>query len=138
MSDYINVFKKYADFQGRARRKEYWMFTLINTLISAVVITILLIIGLSGILLGGSGTVAGAPVLYYASVAILWIYALAILIPSLAVTVRRLHDAGHSGWRLLLALIPIVGGIIIFVFTVSDSKPGDNQYGPNPKQVAQV
>ncbi len=138
MSDYINVFKKYAEFRGRARRREYWMFTLFNTLISAVVFTGLFITGLSGVLLAGSGTVAGAEPLYFVSLAILWIYALALLIPSLAVTVRRLHDAGYSAWNLLIVLIPGVGSIILFVFTVKDSNPGDNQYGVNPKQVADV
>lgn len=60
-------------------------------------------------------------------------YAIAIRVPSLAMSVRRLHDTGRSGWFLLLNLIPYIGGIIIFVFSVLDSQPGTNQYGPNPK-----
>ena len=64
---------------------------------------------------------------------LIFAYAIAILVPSLAMSVRRLHDTGRSGWFLLLNLIPYIGGIIIFVFSVLDSQPGANQYGPNPK-----
>ena len=61
------------------------------------------------------------------------IYTLAVLIPSVAVGVRRLHDTDRSGWWLLIVLIPIIGAIVLFVFVVQDSKPGENQYGSNPK-----
>jgi uncharacterized membrane protein YhaH (DUF805 family) len=119
MNWYLMVLKKYAQFDGRSRRKEYWMFALFNCIICLPLYILGLVfredtIGL--IFLG----------LYF-------IYVLAILIPGLAVTVRRLHDTGKSGWMILLCLIPIVGGIIVFVFTVLDSDPGVNKYGPNPK-----
>jgi len=119
MNWYLMVLKKYAQFTGRSRRKEYWMFALFN----CIVCLPLYILGLVfrddalGVIFFG---------LYF-------IYVLAILIPALAVSVRRLHDTGKSGWMILLCLIPIVGGIIVFVFTVLDSDPGPNKYGPNPK-----
>ena len=116
---YLEVLKKYAVFEGRARRKEYWYFLLFNFPIGIVLAIIDTVTGtfsaeLSMGLLGG-------------------IYSLAILTPSLAVTVRRLHDTDHSGWSLLLLLIPIIGAIAIIVFLVKDSKPGENQYGSYPK-----
>ncbi|HEX7348721.1 MAG TPA: DUF805 domain-containing protein [Rhodanobacteraceae bacterium] len=114
MNWYFEVLKKYFDFSGRARRKEYWMFTLFNI----IAIVILLIIGM--LIAHGRG------------VALVWLYELAVLLPSLGVAVRRLHDTGRSGWWILISLVPLVGGIILFVFTVLDSVP-DNQYGPNPK-----
>jgi uncharacterized membrane protein YhaH (DUF805 family) len=112
------VLKNYAGFSGRARRTEYWMFALFNFIITAV----LDLIGMAVKL----GTYLGL------------IYGLLVLIPGLAVGVRRLHDTGRSGWWLLIAIIPIIGAIILIVFMVMDSEPGDNKYGPNPKQAAPV
>ena len=116
MNWYLEVLKKYAVFSGRARRKEYWLFILFNTIISFA----LILIEYSA---GGPGIVAG---LYY----------LAVAIPSLAVLVRRLHDTNRSGWWFFIGFVPLVGGIILFVFTVLDSQPGENRYGPNPKDTA--
>ena len=119
MDWYLMVWKKYAQFSGRSRRKEYWMFALFNCLFCLPLYILALVFredAIGSIFLG----------LYF-------IYVLAILLPSLAVGVRRLHDTGKSGWMLLLCLIPIVGGIIVLVFTVLDSNPGPNEYGPNPK-----
>ena len=122
MSWYLEVLKKYAVFSGRARRKEYWYFFLFNFLITIV---LLIIDGMTGTLTAeaGIGLLGG-------------IYALAVLIPALAVSVRRLHDTDRSGWWLLIMLIPLIGVIVILVFTVQDSKPGENQYGSNPKGTA--
>ena len=106
---------QYADFDGRARRKEYWMFVLFNLLIA-------LGVGLVGNLIGADELLSG-------------LYSLVVLIPSLAVAVRRLHDSGKSGWWLLLLLLPIIGFIILIVFLVKDSQPGSNQYGANPKEM---
>jgi uncharacterized membrane protein YhaH (DUF805 family) len=117
MNWYIGVLKKYAVFTGRARRTEYWMYTLFN-------IVILVVLGAIDGTFSGKGHVG---VLY-------GIYALATLVPSLAVGVRRLHDTTRSGWWLLISLVPLVGGIILIVFLAQDSHP-DNQYGPNPKGV---
>jgi uncharacterized membrane protein YhaH (DUF805 family) len=109
---YLEVLKKYAVFSGRARRKEYWMFVLFNVIVSIVLFAI--------------GRAIGAEFLQ-------GLYSLAVLLPGLGVAVRRLHDTDRSGWWLLIALVPLVGAIVLLVFTVSDSQPGDNQYGPNPK-----
>ena len=116
MSWYLEVLKKYAVFSGRSRRKEYWMFVLIN-LVVALVINII------------EGRV-GSPAI------IGTIYSLAVLIPSLAVGIRRLHDTGRSAWWLLIALIPLLGAIVLIVFLAKDSDPGENQYGPNHPKAA--
>lgn len=114
MNYYIAVLKKYAVFSGRARRAEYWYFVLFTIIISIALTLIGSLIG------DGKNILAG-------------IYGLAVFIPSLAVLIRRLHDVGKSGWMILICLIPIVGGIWLFVLTVLDSDPGTNKYGPNPK-----
>lgn len=111
MNWYLGVLKKYADFSGRARRKEFWMFALINFVVMIVLSIVDGVIGMP---------VLGA------------IYALGVLIPSIAVGARRMHDTGRSGWWLLLGLIPVIG-LVLIIFFVLDSTPGDNQYGPNPK-----
>lgn len=106
------VLTKYVDFNGRARRSEYWYFVLFNLLVNFVV-----------------GIVVNLTGLTFLS----YVVSLALLLPGLGVCVRRLHDIG-KGWAwILLALIPLVGGIILIVFYCQDSQPGDNQYGPNPK-----
>ena len=104
---YVEVLKKYAVFEGRARREEFWMFALVNFIISVV-------LHLISPFLGG-------------------IYNLAVLLPSLGVGARRLHDTGRSGWLLLIGLIPLIGIIVLIVFWVQDSQPGANAHGPNPK-----
>ncbi|MEU4109686.1 MULTISPECIES: DUF805 domain-containing protein [unclassified Streptomyces] len=114
---YVDVLKKYAVFSGRARRQEYWMFTLFSLIIS-IVLTILD----SALDIGFLST----------------IYGLAVLLPSLAVTVRRLHDTSRSGWWILITLIPLVGAIILIVFLASEGKPEANEYGPNPKYAPAV
>jgi uncharacterized membrane protein YhaH (DUF805 family) len=111
--------KKYAEFTGRARRKEYWMFVL---LVFAIYIVAAIIDGI----LGMGGMIAGA----YGP--LMTIAALALLIPSIAVGIRRLHDTNRSGWWLLIGLIPIVGSIILLVFFVLEGSRGPNQYGPDP------
>ena len=113
MEWYIKVIKNYVNFQGRARRKEYWMFLLFNFIFSVIIGFIEGLLDLPQVLSG--------------------LYFLAILLPSLAVCIRRLHDTGRSGWWLFIGLIPLVGGIILLVFYCTDSNQGENQYGPNPK-----
>jgi uncharacterized membrane protein YhaH (DUF805 family) len=124
MEWYLMVLKRYAEFSGRSRRKELWMFLLFNMII-AIVLTV------AGIMLAAQGSSLGT-----VFSALNLIYSLAVLVPSLAVEVRRLHDIGKSGWWLLMALVPIVGAILLLVWFVSDGQPGDNQYGPNPKTSA--
>lgn len=121
MNWYLKVLKQYADFSGRARRKEYWMFVLFNMIftIVAMILDNVLGIAMEGI---GYGPLYG-------------LYALAMLIPGLAVAVRRLHDVGKSGWMILIALIPLIGSIWLLVLMVTDSNTGENQYGQNPKEV---
>ena len=121
MSWYLEVLKKYAVFSGRARRKEYWYFVLFNILASIVL----------GIIDGVTGCFNAAT-----GVGLLGgIYSLAMIIPSISVSVRRLHDTGRSGWWLLIGLIPLIGAIVLLVFMVRDSFPDDNEYGASPKGV---
>ncbi len=120
MNWYLAVLKNYAGFTGRARRKEYWMFVLFNLIFLIAAMILDNVFGT---------TVEGLPYgLFY------FLYALAVLIPSLAVAVRRLHDIGKSGWMILVSLIPIAGSIWLLVLLVTDSNPGENEYGPNPKE----
>jgi uncharacterized membrane protein YhaH (DUF805 family) len=121
---YKKCLRRYADFSGRARRKEYWFFQLYNGLSILGLIIIGVIIGE----ISGNSETGG---LVFAVLAV--IYALCILIPYLAVTVRRLHDTGRSGWWILIEFVPYAGVIILFIFTVLDSEPGTNKWGPNPK-----
>jgi uncharacterized membrane protein YhaH (DUF805 family) len=119
LSWYLEAIKKYAVFSGRSRRKEYWYFVLFNIIVSIV-------LGWIDALLGTRGSYAGAGLLS-------GIYGLAVIIPSLAVTVRRLHDIDRSGWWILIGLVPLIGVIVLLVFALLDGTPGDNRYGPNPK-----
>lgn len=113
MNWYLTCLRKYFVFSGRARRKEYWFFALFNFIFAFAAGTIDLILNTVGFFSG--------------------IYYLAIFIPSLAVTIRRLHDTSRSGWWLLIVFIPIIGAITLFIFMLLDSKPETNKYGANPK-----
>ena len=113
MNWYLKCWQQYADFSGRARRKEYWMFTLFN-----------LIIGY------GLGTLLGFLGLGWLGI----IYSVAVFIPSIAVGVRRLHDIDKSGWWFLIAFVPVIGTLWLIILFCLDSKPGSNQWGPNPKE----
>jgi uncharacterized membrane protein YhaH (DUF805 family) len=125
MNWWLIAMKKYVDFSGRARRTEYWMFILFNLIFAVVALALDGILGMAN---EGSGFG-----LFYG------LFSLAIIVPTWSVTVRRLHDVGKSGWWIFISLIPIIGGIWLFILTVSDSQPGDNQYGPHPKlSIAQV
>ena len=117
-----SVLSNYATFSGRARRSEFWWFYLFTVLV--VIVTSIL-----DAALGTRTNMAG-----YGIITI--IAELALLLPSLAVGVRRLHDTGRSGWWLLIALIPVVGTIILIVFFVLDSQQGANKYGLSPTQQA--
>ena len=122
MSYYLTVLKKYAVFTGRARRAEIWYFILFNLIVS-VVLQMLFGSVAETAEDGAASPLAFLPVLY----------TLVILLPSLAVAIRRLHDTGRSGWWILIALIPLVGTIVLIVFYVQDGDAGDNAYGTNPK-----
>lgn len=120
---FIRALKKYSDFKGRARRKEYWWFILINVLIIIALATVESVCNISQIELAmhlNIGLLNGT-------------YMLIMLCPTLAVTTRRLHDTNRSGWWQLIYLLPIIGAFVIFIHVLEDSKPGDNYYGKNPR-----
>ena len=121
MNWYLKVIRQYADFSGKARRKEYWIFVLFNMIFAFVAMILDNVLGL---------TAGELPygVFYF-------LYAFAVLIPGLAVAVRRLHDVGKSGWMILIALIPIIGAIWLLVLMVTDSQQGTNKWGQNPKEL---
>ena len=116
------AFVKYADFQTRSTRSEFWWFVLAN------LIVIFAINILGGMLAG----ILDAPGIMIGASAIMVIYALASFIPNLALTVRRLHDTNRSGWFILLGLIPLIGSIILIVFYAQDTDPQPNKWGPVP------
>lgn len=118
MQWYTDVIKKYVVFSGRARRKEFWMFVLFNAIIGIVLGIIDKAIGTD--FSSGSGVLGT-------------IYSLAVLLPSLGVAWRRLHDTDRSGWWILIGIIPIIGWIVLIVFYAQEGKAGDNKYGPDPK-----
>lgn len=113
----------YTNFSGRASRSEFWYYNLIN-----IGITFVLMVPFYAMIFSNSADSS----LFYVLFGIYIIYALATVLPNLAVSVRRLHDAGYSGWFYLLALIPYIGGIILLVFMVLPSQQGWNKWGPNP------
>ena len=117
MSWYLQVLKKYAVFSGRARRKEYWYFALFSFIIA-------LVLGLIDSLVGTYSVLSG-------------LYSLAVLLPGIGVSIRRLHDTVRSGWWFFIGLIPLIGTIILLIYMVSDSQAETNQYGPSPKLVEQ-
>jgi len=121
MSSMLLPLKRYADFDGRSTRKEYWMFFLFQFMVG-IVINVVSLIGAAM----DSGFVAGLA----AVVGV--VFALAMLVPGIAVSIRRLHDIDKSGWQLLWGLVPIAGAIIILVFMVTPSTNGSNRFGPAP------
>ncbi|GGD73608.1 DUF805 domain-containing protein [Croceicoccus mobilis] len=123
-------FARFFDFSGRSRRKEYWMFVLLNTIVQIV---------LAGIMFAGGasfdvyGQASYGP-MFWLGGGLLALYWLAVLIPSVAVTVRRFHDQDKSGWLTLLVFVPYLGGLIVFVFMLLEGTRGPNRYGPDPKE----
>lgn len=112
---YLEPWRKYLQYEGRARRLEYWSFFLGNLLIGAF---LFMLVGM------GQDWAMGAYTLF----------TLAALIPGIMAGIRRLHDTGRTGWWLLISLVPLVGGIILIVLLLLNSEPGSNEYGPNPKE----
>jgi len=113
--------KKYAEFTGRARRKEYWSFFLL-------MLAVYLIAPILDGILGMSGLIGG----YYGPLTLL--AALALVIPSFAVGIRRLHDTERSGWWMLIGFIPLIGALVLIYFFVLEGTRGPNDYGPDPKE----
>lgn len=117
MEYFLSVVRdNYANFSGRARRAEYWYFALFYTIIYVLLYLVGRLVGHDA----GGQLLAG-------------LFSLALLLPSIGVAIRRLHDTNRSGWFLFLLLIPLIGAIILLVFYCQDSDVSDNQYGPNPK-----
>lgn len=122
----IMPIKRYADFQGRSRRKEYWMFVLFQLLLMVPVVLILSLLG--GLDADGESTLGGILLIIFGL-----IYLGVFLIPGLAVQVRRFHDQDKSGWFILLGFIPYIGSIVVLVFMCLEGTGGSNRFGPDPK-----
>lgn len=119
MKWYLKVLNQYADFEGRARRKEYWLFALLNIVF--------------GFVTGVIDLMLGTDMAWYGLGVVNTVYAMAVFVPALAVTVRRLHDTNRSGWMLLIAFIPFIGPLWLLILMAIEGNPVANQYGPNPK-----
>ena len=119
-----SFWSRFADFKGRSRRSEYWYIQLflVATNLAVAGIDLALMDGdLDRFIANGGGGIVG----------LIWIFA--TIVPALAVLIRRLHDTGRTGWWALVGLVPFVGAIVLLVFTVTDSSPGENKYGTSPK-----
>jgi uncharacterized membrane protein YhaH (DUF805 family) len=119
MKWYLHALRKYAVFKGRARRREYWIFELMNSAVALALFVLAVKLGKVG---------------YPYFLSLPFLYIAATIIPSLSSLIRRLHDTGRSGWWFWIGLIPLFGPISMLIFTVEDSQPGENRYGPNPKR----
>jgi uncharacterized membrane protein YhaH (DUF805 family) len=136
--------KRYADFSGRSRRLEFWMFSLLNVIVYAVLMTLIFAGGMSLAAFSDPAAMqAGLGPIFWLGMGLLAIWALAIIIPSIAVTVRRLHDRDMSGWWYLGvivgSMIPFVGILVSLGFLVLmflPGTPGPNRFGPDPKDPA--
>jgi len=116
---------RYRDFRGRSRRSEYWfiqLFLVVTNIAVAIIDLALMGWDVDRFIANGGGGIVG----------LIWI--LVTIVPALAVLVRRLHDTGKSGWWVLVGFLPLVGAIVLLVFTVTDSSPGENKFGPSPKE----
>ena len=122
MNYYLKVLQNYATFTGRARRSEYWYFALFNLIFGIVAMILDNVLGIPMEGMGNYGPLYS-------------LYSIVVLIPGLAVLVRRLHDVGKSGWMFFIALIPIIGAIWLLVLLATDSEAGSNKWGENPKEV---
>lgn len=119
-----SFWSRFADFKGRSRRSEYWyvqLFLVVTNLAVAGIDLALMDGDVDRFIANGGGGIVG----------LIWIFA--TIVPALAVLIRRLHDAGKTGWWALVGFIPLVGAIVLLVFTVTDSSPGENKYGTSPK-----
>lgn len=119
--------RRYAEFSGRSRRKEYWMFVLLNLILSTISFVALAVTFFAGMSETAMMTVL-TPIFALHGLA-----ALVFVIPGLAVTIRRLHDTDRSGWNLLWGLVPLIGAFMLLVFYISEGTQGPNRFGPDPK-----
>lgn len=130
MKWFLVCFRKYATFAGRAQRMEYWMFMLICALIAVAAFVLMSAVGF---LMNGSRALGYIAMVVYS---LLITFFLAAILPALAVSVRRLHDTGRSGWWWFISFIPVVGPLVFLVFMLQDSEADENAYGPNPSRLA--
>jgi uncharacterized membrane protein YhaH (DUF805 family) len=130
MNSYVQVFKRAFDFGGRSRRREFWLFVLVNLVVTAVLTALDTFLGL-----GGLSTLSGPgyAITYLAPGLLGSIYNVVVLIPNIAVSIRRLHDTDRAGWWLFIALVPIVGAIVLIVFWAMEGTRGANRFGADPK-----
>jgi uncharacterized membrane protein YhaH (DUF805 family) len=126
LNEYLTVLRRFRYFSGRSRRREYWVYILINWVISLM---LGFVDGIFGLKLGGDDAQIGV---------LGGLFSLIFFVPNLAVGIRRLHDIGRSGWWTLIILIPLVGFIWLLVLDVTDSQPGSNNWGPSPKENVSV
>jgi uncharacterized membrane protein YhaH (DUF805 family) len=129
MSWFLLAWQKAADFSGRSRRKEYWYFHLFNSLVVFALMLFGLVFDWA---IFGEGHKGG--IVFFLFV----LYGVPCIVPSLSVTIRRLHDIGKSGWWYFIAFVPLIGGIILFVFNLLDSEPYANEWGLDPKASERV
>jgi uncharacterized membrane protein YhaH (DUF805 family) len=120
MAWYLLAWQRATDFSGRSRRKEYWYFHLVNAVV-------MIFLGLFAVAFSDQNKPA------LIAFGLMFTYAFVVFVPSIAVTIRRLHDIGKSGWWYCIAFVPFIGGLILLVLTLLDSEPDRNEYGPNPK-----
>mgnify|MGYP001343028297 CR=1 FL=1 len=132
MKYFILAIKKAFDFRSRSSRPEYWYFVLFNIIFAIVAVILDNVLGTTIKIDIGTGEVP-LPYGY-----IYFLYLLALIIPGFAAGVRRLHDVGKSGWMMLLAFIPIIGGIWLLVLFLMESAPGENKWGPNPNNIPMI
>lgn len=125
-------YRRYADFSGRSRRKEYWMFVLLTFIIVGVCMALMFAGGMS---VDETGQSVPGP-LFWLGVALLGIWGVGSIIPSIAVQVRRFHDQDKSGWMVLLGFIPYVGSLIVFIFMCIEGTRGPNRFGGDPKNLS--
>ena len=123
----LKPYRQYADFDGRARRKEFWMFFLFQLVVQALLVVV-------GVVIGSTGDLGN--ILSGIFMLALVVFSLGSIVPGIAVAIRRMHDIDKSGWTLLLGLIPLVGGIILLVFYCTEGTRGPNRFGPDPKDVS--
>jgi uncharacterized membrane protein YhaH (DUF805 family) len=133
MNSYVQVWKRAFDFSGRSRRREFWLFTLINIVINFVLATIESLLGFGGF---QTMNVGGTSVTFFQTGVLTAIFSVLVLLPSIAVGIRRLHDTDRSGFWYFIALVPIVGPIVLLVFWALAGTPGENRFGADPKGAA--
>lgn len=121
MESFLKVVKKFSVFTGRSGRREFWMFMLCNLIIGVVL-----------------GILSSIPFLGGIFKLVTGLFSLAVLIPAIAVSIRRLHDTNRSGYFVLLGLVPFIGAVVLLALCAMEGTPDENKYGPNPKEITEA